>query len=382
MKRTRYLIWLFLLTACVDPRGAATHETRVADVASSVATDSAFARLIRRLSEPGGYFDTDNLISNETSYLHVLGKLDEMRVEGGAYIGVGPDQNFSYIARTHPDIAFIVDIRRDNLLQHLMFKALFALSRNRLDYLCHLFARPLPEDVDVWDERSLEDLLDYIDGAPLDPALAEMEKATIVVEAAQAGVPLSDADRTTISRFHAEFVRGGLDLRFRSYGRRPRPYYPTYRQLLLERDLTGRQGSYLAREEDFRFLKSLQARNLIVPVVGNLAGDHALLAIGRYLERHGEHVSVLYTSNVEFYLADAGSFDRYARNVAGLPFIDNSVIIRSFFGRNFGFEHPQAVPGYYSVQLLQTIESFVDDQASGGYRSYLDLVTRRSLSLN
>ena len=71
-----------------------------------------------------------------------------------------------------------------------------------------------------------------------------------------------------------------------------------------------------------------------------------------------------------------GTFDRYSRTVARLPFDEKSVIIRSFFGRNFGYVHPQAVPGYYSVQILQTVESLVAVEAAGGYRSYLDLVTR------
>src|SRR5436853_1013764 len=73
-----------------------------------------FAALSSRLSEPGGFFDSDNLISNETSYLHVFGKLTEMKVKGGAYVGVGPDQNFTYIAKIRPTRAIIIDIRRDN----------------------------------------------------------------------------------------------------------------------------------------------------------------------------------------------------------------------------------------------------------------------------
>ena len=78
-----------------------------------------FAAQVEAFSEPGGYFDTDNLISNERSYLQVLPDLERPGVHGGAYVGVGPDQNFSYIARIRPPIAFIVDIRRDNLLLHL-----------------------------------------------------------------------------------------------------------------------------------------------------------------------------------------------------------------------------------------------------------------------
>src|SRR5574341_1933470 len=83
-----------------------------------------FGALVERLSEPPGYFNTDNLISNEDSYLHAVTGLERYGVRGGAYLGVGPDQNFSYIAAVRPDIVFIIDIRRDNLLEQLLFKAL------------------------------------------------------------------------------------------------------------------------------------------------------------------------------------------------------------------------------------------------------------------
>src|SRR5258707_607516 len=75
-------------------------------------SDSAFAELSSQVSEPGGFFDTDNLISNEDSYLHAITTLQQLGIHGGAYLGVGPDQNFSYIAAIQPQIAFIVDIRR------------------------------------------------------------------------------------------------------------------------------------------------------------------------------------------------------------------------------------------------------------------------------
>ena len=87
--------------------------------------------LVARLSDAGSYFDTDNLISNERGYQQVLGAMDRLGVRGGAYIGVGPDQNYTYIVRVRPRIAFVADIRRDNMLEHLLFKALFARSANR-----------------------------------------------------------------------------------------------------------------------------------------------------------------------------------------------------------------------------------------------------------
>src|SRR4029079_5460509 len=56
-----------------------------------VQPNATFAARIAQLSERGGFFDTDNLISNERSYLHVVPALRDAGLTGGAYIGVGPD---------------------------------------------------------------------------------------------------------------------------------------------------------------------------------------------------------------------------------------------------------------------------------------------------
>jgi hypothetical protein len=376
-----FLASLCVLAACADGRGADSAIGRSGVAVRDVDSDSSFARLIERLSEPGGYFDTDNLISNETSYLHVVGALEELGVRGGAYIGVGPDQNFSYIAAIRPEIAFIVDIRRDNLLQHLMFKALFSLARNRLEYLCLLLGRSVPDDIEEWAERSIDDIIVYIDGTAAEPEVAGNVLAAVAERAGAFGYPLSDSDVETVRRIHGTFIREGLSLRFQSYGRRPRPYYPTYRQLLLERDFGGRQASYLASDEAFRFVKSLQESDQVIPVVGDFAGEHALLAVGEYLRERGTRVSAFYTSNVEQYVMREGAFGRFVRNLEQLPHNEDSVIIRSFFGRNFGYVHPQAVPGYYSVQLLQTIDGLLSNHAAAGYRSYLELVSRDAVDL-
>src|SRR5436190_12738555 len=127
---------------------------------------SSFAQQIAALSEPGGYFDTDNLVSNESSYLQVLPELRRRAISGGVYIGVGPDQNFTYIAEVRPALAFIVDIRRDNLLLHLLFKALFQMSGSRVEYLALLFGRPVPADAGQWRSATIERLVEYIDRTP------------------------------------------------------------------------------------------------------------------------------------------------------------------------------------------------------------------------
>src|SRR4029079_17347244 len=64
---------------------------------------------------------------------------------GRAYMGVGPEQNFTYIAAVKPKIAFIVDVRRGNLDLHLMYKALFEMSADRPEFVSRLFAKARPE---------------------------------------------------------------------------------------------------------------------------------------------------------------------------------------------------------------------------------------------
>jgi hypothetical protein len=187
-------------------------------------------------------------------------------------------------------------------------------------------------------------------------------------------VPLSLADSATIRRFHGEFIRFGLDLRFTSTGRAPRAYYPDLRQLILERDLEGQRSSYLASEEGWRFVKDLEARHRVIPVVGNLAGTIAFPAIGREVAARGEFVSALYVSNVEMYIWRDGSFPTFAANAARLPRNEHSVIIRSFFGGGFGQSHPMRQANHVSTQLVQTLEDFATRERQG-WSSYWDLVT-------
>src|SRR5437870_10903542 len=112
-------------------------------------SDETFWRLVTEFSEPGGFFRSDNFISNETLFQHVVGRLKEKASPDGVYLGVGPDQNFTYIVALRPRMAFIVDVRRQNMLEHLMYKALIELSEDRADFLSKLFSRKRPEKVDA-----------------------------------------------------------------------------------------------------------------------------------------------------------------------------------------------------------------------------------------
>jgi hypothetical protein len=336
---------------------------------------SGFGAIIARLSEPGGQFDSNNLVSNEKSYLHVVPALRDAGLQGGVYLGVGPDQNFTYIAQARPALAFIVDIRRDNLLLHLLFKALFQLSPTRVEYLSQLFGRPAPKSVDAWREADIERIVSYIDDTPASPDSVASVRARADATIKGFGVALSGDDLETIARFHRVFIERGPALKFESYGRPSRGVYPTYRELLLETDMDGRRWNYLASEADFQFVRSLQARDLVVPVVGDLAGPTAVRAVGRLIKDRGLRLSAFYTSNVEYYLSSQGAFQRFVANLAELPHDQRSVIIRAVFPNRFGWL--SAVPGYYSTSQLQRVDDLLDGTSSGRIRNYRDLIVSR-----
>jgi hypothetical protein len=330
---------------------------------STVERPSAFAVEVERLSEAGGSFDTDNLISNESSYLEVVPAIVARGTTGGAYIGVGPDQNFSYIVRVRPAVAFIIDVRRDNMLLHLLFKALFAEAHTRVEYLSLLTGRPPPPDAARWTSTSLKEIVAYVDGRTSAPDQVRTLHRRVETAIASFGVPLTRADLGAITRFHQAFIDAGLSLQFHSFNRAPQPYYPSLRDLLLATDASGHAWNYLGSEDDYQFLRGLEGRDGVIPVVGDVAGSRAMRAIAADIGGRGAQVSAFYISNVENYLFRDGTFTRFAENLSRLPRSSRSLMIRSIFSG-----------GGQSVSRVQPLDQMVSDIARGAYRSYSELL--------
>jgi hypothetical protein len=345
-----------------------------------VPRQAGFAELITQLSEEGGYFPSDNLISNESGYQKVLEKLNELKVHGGVYIGVGPEQNFTYIAQVRPTRAFILDIRRDNMLQHLLFKALFIMAPNRAEYLSLLLSRPLNQQSRHLQKATIDQLVAIMDQVKPDQSQFQttLKRISSLIEN-QFRVALTAEDRNHLDFIYRSFFTSGFDLRYESHLQRSWRWFPTLKELLLETDRSGQPRSFLASEDDFQFLKRLQERDLIIPVTGDFAGPKALRAIGDYMRRLGEQVSVFYTSNVEFYLMQQNSFSAFAENVRSLPRGEHTLFIRSYLG--FGQRHPEAMSGYFLTTLLQQMDHFVSLYDAGQYRTYADLGLRDYISV-
>ena len=191
---------------------------------------------------------------------------------------------------------------------------------------------------------------------------------------------MTGAEFETIRRLHDEFVSQGLDLQFSAYGRRAAFTFPTIRQLYQEKDLDGRFRSFLADEAGYDVLRRLHRRDRIIPVVGDLGGDHALKAIGRWLAQNNERFSLFYLSNVEFYLFRSGTFGRFVENVRALPAGPRSMVTRSYFAVQTGMSHPDERPGDLSVPILQRLDRFLA-LAGRSDLTYWQLMTEGNESL-
>ncbi|MFQ5790446.1 MAG: hypothetical protein ACE5JI_08230 [Acidobacteriota bacterium] len=333
-------------------------------------TRAELAQLILQISEEGGYFWSNNYISNETSYLHVLEPLKRLKVRGGVYVGVGPNQNFTYISHIRPRLAFIIDLRRQNMLEHLIFKVLIEKSETRQEFLSWLTSRPI-HGPPLTPDASIEDIVSSVQSAVPDHDFFLKNRREVIEELfSWEELELTASDLQDIERIYREFFRQGLDIKYDSWRSF---FFPSLKEFLLETDLEGGRHNWLASAETYRFVRAMHRANLIVPAVGDFAGKHALRTLGAVVETRGETVSAFYLSNVEFYLFRQRKWDRFVENVRRLPFDEGSVLIRAY--ANLHRPHPEMVGDHITVSLVQKTQNFLDNADRGLYQNLWDVVT-------
>jgi len=304
---------------------ALTASTHAAARLPARLTDLEFWQLSTSASESDGYFRSDNLTSNELGFLDVLSDLTTRTRPGEVYLGVGPEQNYTYMAATRPAMAIIFDIRRGNLLLQLMYKAIFELTKTRADFVSMLFSRPRPEGLTA--ATPVTDLFDAFAKVAASNTSYERNIDQIVDRLRRVhNVPLSEPEISGLRQIYRTFFERGYSLR----------YSPTYSELMTATDRAGAHRSYLASESAFTSVRDLELANLVVPVVGDFGGPRAIRTIAAYLKAHDATVGAFYLSNVEQYLAQDGKMAAFCRSVAALPLDQTSTFIRSQSGRGGG----------------------------------------------
>ena len=297
---------------------------RAADTLPASVPDATFWKMISDFSERGGAFAFEMYMSNEVTFQDILPDLLKRVAPGGVYLGVAPEQNFTYISALRPKMAFIIDIRRENMLEMLMYKAMFEMSNNRAEFLARLFSRKMSAAVDP--QASIERLFGSLGNAPGDAQLYAQNLQSMKDRLQKThGFLLSEQDIRRIDYIYSLFYRSGPDAHLTTYG-------TSYRLLMRETDGAGVNRNFLVSESNFQFVRQMQQKNLIIPIVGDFAGPKAIRAVARYLEDHTATVTAFYVSNVEEYISSPRSvWSAYCRNIATLPLNTSSTFIR--FGR-------------------------------------------------
>ncbi len=351
-------------------------------------SDSEFWALSAQLSEPAGFFRSENLVSNETMFEWPIPDLKKTVTPGAVYMGVAPDQNFTYMIAVKPRIAFIVDIRRGNLLEHLLYKALFEMSATRGEFLSKLFSMPAFKGVsETSTTRQLFDAA-YMESA--DQKLFEANtKAVLDLLSVKHGFTLSTDDESQLTWIYSCFFKYGPDLTYQAcesggggfgggrggaggFGRGfgGGMMFRSFADLQTQTDAADVNHAYLATEANYKWIKDFEARNLIVPVMGDFMGPKAIRAVGDWVREHGSIVGTFYTSNVEQYLFQTSTWEEFYKNIAALPLDDGSTLIRSVPNNMVTPKQP----GARAASMLTSLKALAKAFAAGQIGGYYDVV--------
>jgi hypothetical protein len=335
------VVGLLLLVAALGLVPSASTVRAAADTIPARLTDQEFWKLSVDSSEPDGYFRSDNLLSNEIWFQYVIPDLVQRAKPGGVYLGVGPEQNFSYISAIKPKIVFINDVRRGNLHTQLMYKALFELSADRAEFVSRLFTKKRPDGLGP--KSTISEIFNAfwnVETSP-EPVYRENLKSIQDLLTKKHNLPLTPDDLAGIEYVYYNFYYFGPVINYNSSsgsgsGGRGGGNYVNYADLMVATDAAGVSRSFLANDENFKVLKDLEEKNLVVPVIGNFGGPKALRAIGKWVRDHGATVTAFYLSNVEQYLYQDGIWQNFCGNVASMPLDEPSTFIRSSQGGGGG----------------------------------------------
>lgn len=342
IRRLAVAFGTFILVVAALPAIRAQQAATPASGKSPAATlpeslsNSDYWKLIGQLSEDNGFFRSDNLVSNEIYFQTIIPELVDITKPGRVYLGVGPEQNFTYISALKPKMVFIIDVRRGNLHTHLMYKAIFELSKDRADFVSLLFSKKRPEGLTA--KTPVRDLFNAFVSVDTTEATYKTNLKAIQDHLTKTRqLPLSDDDLKGIEYVYYHFYWYGPGLTYSSSsGGSGRGNFVNFQSLMVADDGFGVTRSFLASDEQFQFLKTLHSKNLLVPIVGNFGGSKAIRAVGTYLKERGATVSAFYLSNVEQYLSQDGLWFTFCGNFAQLPLDDSSQFIYSQGGGRGG----------------------------------------------
>jgi hypothetical protein len=147
----------------------------------------------------------------------------------------------------------------------------------------------------------------------------------------------------------------------------------SYARIMTTNDPSGKNSVFLANEQNYQYVREMQRKNLIVPLVGDFAGPAVIRNVGRYLKERNATVEVFYISNVETYLDDPAK-QRFYQNVTALPVTSSSMFIRHILG-NPARGLPWWRPGMTNTSTLAPIGEFISAIQAGRRPTFQEIVS-------
>jgi len=264
----------------------------------------------------------------------------------------------------------------------MIYKAVFEMSADRADFIARLFSLKRPAG--LTEKSTVDELFTAFDAAePLDNAAFQKNLQDIkdlLLTRHKFGLTTEDEDH--IAHVYSVFREFGPQLDYNSgsfrggFRGRGRGGMPNYTELMTATDARGEKRSYLATEDNYRFLREMETKNMIVPLTGDFGGSKAIRSVGKYLKDHAATVTAFYLSNVEQYLFQGngnqnGGWTNFYENVAALPLDTTSTFIRSAGGGGRG---GFAGGGMRAPNLLASMQETVEAVKAGRIRSYSDVL--------
>ena len=227
---------------------------------------------------------------------------------GGAYVGVGADQNYTLIARARSELVFILDIDERVTQTHTAYEVLIEAS----DSGDELVARFAPE--------ATEETVALLEAALVDRPTSE-----------RVGVVRSYKRSRETLRRHLDRVR--------------------------TRSRDGRPTSWLSDPQLYDWIRRLFQADRVRNLPGDLTGESTMRTIAAAAQQLGVPVRVLYLSNAEEYFKYFhGS---YRENVRAMTGDERSVVLRTLYSDEW--VHADSLWNYQVQPLLHFQAQLGDD---------------------
>jgi len=241
---------------------------------------------------------------------------DSIKNLGGGYVGVGTDQNFTFIAWARSEYAYLMDFD----------PVVVAINRIHLHFID--ISPDYTSFRNLWIRKDKRASLKIIrDHFQKDPDYTTILKAYYIATGTRSWSPVPERLRT-------------LERLTRTYPLK----------------------TFVNQPADYEYIRTLVKQGRIRAVPGNLNGIKTFTGINNAARDLGVPIRILYTSNAEDYFRSYSK--EFRMNISDMPVDETGLLIRtcSVGARRMGFPEGELIPAkpyHYNIQPLQNMQEWM-----------------------